>query len=201
MLKTGNKKQTARKEEKEQTKQNLKAVHSSKRQMEKLKNEQVLTKCKQKNENILQTKTLPVRTEQCQPQKDINVKKVQKKTAPQPKDDGHFFKSVKPTAMAVRDLDLDEVSCEDSRLTGNGREVSEDKDGNRFGDTQQNMHCYLETCIFLGDMNKAQQCLNYYLQHPVRKTQLNVAMFNLLLKEWAKKVREAKACWNQWSWP
>ncbi|XP_040178012.1 DNA-directed RNA polymerase, mitochondrial [Rana temporaria] len=184
MLKTGNKKQTARKEEKEQTKQNLKAVHSSKRQMEKLKNE----KCKQKNENILQTKTLPVRTEQCQPQKDINVKKVQKKTAPQPKDDDHSLKSVKPTAMAVRDLDLDEVSCEDSRLTGNGREVSEDKDGNRFGDIQQNMHCYLETCIFLGDMNKAQQCLNYYLQHPVRKTQLNVAMFNLLLKEWAKKA-------------
>ncbi|XP_077331751.1 DNA-directed RNA polymerase, mitochondrial isoform X2 [Lithobates pipiens] len=167
MHETGNKKQTAQKEEKKQTKQNLKTVHSSQCQTEKLQNETVLKKCKQK--------------------------KNKKTTTPQPKDDSHSLKSVKPTAMSVQDLDLDVVSCEDSWLASNGRKVlSEDKDGNRFGDIQQNLHCYLETCIFLGDLKKAQQCLLFYLQHPVRMTQLNVAMFNLLLKEWAKKASLAE---------
>ncbi|KAM5192630.1 DNA-directed RNA polymerase, mitochondrial isoform 2-T2 [Mantella aurantiaca] len=183
LLETETKKLSVQQEEEERTKQKVKTAQAPRGWMEKLQKERILKIHRQKNVNTLKTNKLSVRTDDSQPQE--NVTKIQKKAATKTKDVTHSSKPVKDTVKT----DQDEISCEDMKMTYKGREILvEDKDGNRYGDIQQNIHSYLETCIFLGDLNKAHQCLYYYLQHPARRNRLNVYMFNMLLKAWAKKA-------------
>ncbi|KAM4708014.1 DNA-directed RNA polymerase, mitochondrial [Discoglossus pictus] len=63
----------------------------------------------------------------------------------------------------------------------------EDKEGNSYGGSQLSILCYLETCLFLGDIYRAQVCLNYYHQNSSRRSLLSTAMYNLLMRGVAKQ--------------
>ncbi|KAM9329549.1 DNA-directed RNA polymerase, mitochondrial [Gastrophryne carolinensis] len=169
----------------EATPEESKTSQSPKRWMEKLKKEQIIKHRRQKSLNEMQTND--IMPSKSQSPKHSATLKVHKKT----KTSSNNLKSSlsgSSKASATTDVAVEGTSCDEFNGAGNGRELlMEDKDGNRHGDIQQNIHCYLETCIVLGDLSKAQHCLYYYQQHPIRRSLLNTAMFNLLIKHWAKK--------------
>ncbi|XP_075062200.1 DNA-directed RNA polymerase, mitochondrial [Mixophyes fleayi] len=67
-----------------------------------------------------------------------------------------------------------------------------EKDGNQHGGVQQNIKCYLEICMFIGEINKAHHCLNYYHQNSERRRLLNTSMYNLLMRSFAKRASLAE---------
>lgn len=65
----------------------------------------------------------------------------------------------------------------------------EDKDGNRYDDAQLNLRCYLEACVFTGDVERAQRCLFFHHRHLSKRKALSISAYNIMMKMWAKKVR------------
>ncbi|KAG8594622.1 hypothetical protein GDO81_001271 [Engystomops pustulosus] len=88
-------------------------------------------------------------------------------------------------------LDKDMEIGDNALNQGNGL-LLEDKDGNRHGGVQRHIHCYLDTCIFMGELSRAQNCLQFYHQHISRRGLLNISMYNLLMRAWAKEASLAQ---------
>lgn len=65
----------------------------------------------------------------------------------------------------------------------------EDKDGNRYDDAQLNLRCFLEACVFTGDVERAQHCLFFHHRHLSKRKALSISAYNIMMKMWAKKVR------------
>ncbi|CAJ0952034.1 unnamed protein product [Ranitomeya imitator] len=154
--------------------ENQKTVQTPKRWMEKLKNEQIAKHQKQKALNGVEyTSMASAKREanQAQGNKTKSATELQKHSANQ------------CPLPANEDLKI-----ADKAVTQTSGLLLEDKEGNRHGGVQQNIHCYLETCIFLGDMSRAQSCLQFYHQHALRRGLLNISMYNLLMKAWAKEA-------------
>ncbi|MCI4383510.1 hypothetical protein PGIGA_G00027250 [Pangasianodon gigas] len=63
----------------------------------------------------------------------------------------------------------------------------EDKDGNRYGDAQLNLRCYLEACVFTGDVERAQRCLFFHHRHLSKRKTLSISAYNIMMRMWAKK--------------
>ncbi|KAI5101019.1 DNA-directed RNA polymerase, mitochondrial isoform X1 [Silurus meridionalis] len=81
--------------------------------------------------------------------------------------------------------ELEEVVGEWSR--SNAERLLEDKDGNRYGDAQLNLRCYLEACVFTGDAERAQRCLFFHHRHLSKRKVLSISAYNIMMKMWAKK--------------
>ncbi|MEE6523347.1 hypothetical protein FKM82_022209, partial [Ascaphus truei] len=90
---------------------------------------------------------------------------------------------VRPLALPVKDPG-DVTRQWEAQSRGS---LLEDKEGNMCGSTQLSILCFLETCVFLGELDKAHQSLNYYHRSPARRKLLSTAMYNLLIRGWAKK--------------
>lgn len=71
----------------------------------------------------------------------------------------------------------------------NSEKLLEDKDGNRYGDAQLNLRCYLEACVFTGDMERAHRCLFFHHRHLSKRKSLSIGAYNIMMRMWAKKVR------------
>lgn len=71
----------------------------------------------------------------------------------------------------------------------NGEKLLEDKDGNRHGDAQLNLRCYLEACVFTGDVERAHRCLFFHHRHLSKRKSLSISAYNIMMRMWAKKVR------------
>ncbi|XP_077110224.1 DNA-directed RNA polymerase, mitochondrial isoform X1 [Ranitomeya variabilis] len=154
--------------------ENQKTVQTPKRWMEKLKNEQIAKHQKQKALNGVEYTSMASAKREAnktQGNKTKSDKKLQKHSAKQ------------CPLPANEDLEI-----ADKAVTQINGLLLEDKEGNRHGGVQQNIHCYLETCIFLGEMSRAQSCLQFYHQHASRRGLLNISMYNLLMKAWAKEA-------------
>ncbi|XP_029469450.1 LOW QUALITY PROTEIN: DNA-directed RNA polymerase, mitochondrial [Rhinatrema bivittatum] len=84
---------------------------------------------------------------------------------------------------------LDELAgeAEEEMRSSSARPLLEDKEGNKYGNTQLSILAFLETCILIGDLEKAQQCLLFYHRCPARRKHLSIKMYNSLLHGWAKK--------------
>nr|XP_006640104.1 PREDICTED: DNA-directed RNA polymerase, mitochondrial [Lepisosteus oculatus] len=63
----------------------------------------------------------------------------------------------------------------------------EDREGNRCGDAQLILHAYLEACVFIGDVERAQRCLLNHHRHLSRRKLLSVNTYNIVMRVWAKK--------------
>uniref|UniRef100_H3ATV4 DNA-directed RNA polymerase n=1 Tax=Latimeria chalumnae TaxID=7897 RepID=H3ATV4_LATCH len=63
----------------------------------------------------------------------------------------------------------------------------EDKEGNKYGDVQLSILSYVEACIFIGDVDRAYQCLLFYHRNLSRRKLLNIKIYNSLVRLWAKK--------------
>ncbi|CAH2293158.1 DNA-directed RNA polymerase, mitochondrial [Pelobates cultripes] len=154
-----------------------KPVHTPKRWLEKLKNEQIIKHKRrvsldcEKLERFQKSK--PSSNQTTKPEVPKKPRKNSKKASKQVEDDIQLSRSVDVLG-----------ECEEPEIS---KLSLEDKDGNRYGGVQLSILCYIETCLFLGDLDRAQQCLNYYHQNPSRRSILSTAIYNLVMSGWAKK--------------
>ncbi|KAM4052102.1 DNA-directed RNA polymerase, mitochondrial [Anomaloglossus baeobatrachus] len=181
----------------------VKTVQTPKRWMEKLKNEQIAKHQKQKALNgVERTNITSVKRETNQTKgnsvESTNITSVKKKTN---QTQGKLAKSAKKLPkhsvekhplLSCHTPDHEDMEVADKAMNQDNGLLLEDKEGNRHGGVQQNIHCYLETCIFLGDMSRAQSCLQFYHQRISRRGLLNISMYNLLMKAWAKEASLAQ---------
>ncbi|KAM3937317.1 DNA-directed RNA polymerase, mitochondrial [Leptodactylus fuscus] len=162
-------------------KENEKMAHTPKRWLEKLKNEQITKHQKQKALNSLERTefaTIKREANQALGKQEKSAKKHQKtKAAKHPSTSHH---------ITDKDIEIEE------KTSSTNENLVEDKEGNKHSGAQQNLHCYLETCIFLGELSKAQNCLQYYHQHSSRRSLLNISTYNLLMRAWAKETSLAQ---------
>ncbi|KAG9486253.1 hypothetical protein GDO78_006586 [Eleutherodactylus coqui] len=142
----------------EKAEEKKKMVQTPKRWLEKLKNEQIAKRQKQKALEAMESSNGEAKQTRGKPPKNSVEKRP----------------SASPNVPKV------------------DKSLLQDKDGNRYGGVQQMLHCYLETCIFLGEVSRAQNCLQYYHQHGARRALLNISMYNLLMRAWAKEASLAK---------
>uniref|UniRef100_A0A8C3HAX3 DNA-directed RNA polymerase n=1 Tax=Chrysemys picta bellii TaxID=8478 RepID=A0A8C3HAX3_CHRPI len=63
----------------------------------------------------------------------------------------------------------------------------EDKEGNKYGSIQLIIMSYLESCLFLRQPERAQQCLLFYHRSQARRKLLGIKMYAMLMHGWAKK--------------
>lgn len=84
----------------------------------------------------------------------------------------------------VEELDQ-EVS---QRVSGSAEKLLEDSEGNRYGDAQLSVRCFLEACVFIGEIDRAQRSLNSYHQNITKRKLLSMSAYNIMLRVWAKKV-------------
>lgn len=63
-----------------------------------------------------------------------------------------------------------------------------DREGTASGETHQILRCYLEACVFAGDIQRAHRFL--LSQHRVmsRRKHLTTDVYNIMMRVWAKKV-------------
>ncbi|KAM4810249.1 DNA-directed RNA polymerase, mitochondrial [Rhinophrynus dorsalis] len=153
-----------------------KTSHEPKRWMEKLKNEQLAINQRARR---LDKKGSSQPTQKASSQVP---KKAEAEKSPQKAETNMYTPSVEPKKTGGR------IKEESWQYKEQIREpLLEDKEGNRCGGVQQSILCYLETCIFLGDLDRAQLCLNYYHQHFERRSMLTTAMYNQLMRGRAKQ--------------
>lgn len=57
-----------------------------------------------------------------------------------------------------------------------------------LSDAQASVRCYLEACMFTGDINRAQLCLLSHHQHMARRKLLCIGTYNYMMRVWAKRV-------------
>ncbi|CAM4628157.1 DNA-directed RNA polymerase, mitochondrial isoform X1 [Lepidochelys kempii] len=63
----------------------------------------------------------------------------------------------------------------------------EDKEGNKYGSIQLLIMSFLESCLFLRQPERAQQCLMFYHRSHARRKLLGIKMYDILVHGWAKK--------------
>ncbi|XP_069503971.1 DNA-directed RNA polymerase, mitochondrial isoform X2 [Ambystoma mexicanum] len=62
-----------------------------------------------------------------------------------------------------------------------------DKQSTTYGNTQLSILAFLEACIFIGALERAQEFLLYYHRFPARRKLLSIKMYDVLLHGWARK--------------
>ncbi|XP_069818479.1 DNA-directed RNA polymerase, mitochondrial [Dendropsophus ebraccatus] len=174
-----------------------KIIHTPKRWMEKLRNEQIAKHQKQKSLNGMDsTKMTSAKRETNQALGKLTKNaENQKKNVGKPTKNAEKLQksSVEKHSSTSYDIpDNEDIALVDKAFNrGNGL-LLENREENHYGGVQQSIHCYLETCIFLGELNKAQNCLQYYHQLISRRGLLNISMYNLLMRGWAKQASLAQ---------
>ncbi|XP_042335589.1 DNA-directed RNA polymerase, mitochondrial isoform X2 [Sceloporus undulatus] len=63
----------------------------------------------------------------------------------------------------------------------------EGEDGNQHGNIQLSILSYLDTCLFLRQPERAQQCLMFYHRSHFRRKLLDIRMYNIVMHGFAKK--------------
>ncbi|XP_048108614.1 DNA-directed RNA polymerase, mitochondrial isoform X2 [Alosa alosa] len=174
-------------------------THNS-RWMEKLKNEKwnkttkqarlqlkLQEKMKKENKGSLMLPGTSKKTISTTKKSKVMQKQEQAKTKKQ--------KSPRP-AVAVqetysREAELPEVEELDQQVnqwvSANAETLLEDNEGNRYGDAQLSVRCFLEACVFIGDVDRAQRCLNNHHRNLTKRKLLSMSAYNIMLRVWAKR--------------
>ncbi|XP_048354229.1 DNA-directed RNA polymerase, mitochondrial [Sphaerodactylus townsendi] len=74
-----------------------------------------------------------------------------------------------------------------SRAPAKEKLFLEEEGGNRHRNVQLSILAYLDCCLFLGQTERAHQCLMFYHRSHARRKLLDVQMYNLLMGGYAKK--------------
>uniref|UniRef100_A0A8C8A189 DNA-directed RNA polymerase n=1 Tax=Oryzias sinensis TaxID=183150 RepID=A0A8C8A189_9TELE len=95
---------------------------------------------------------------------------------------------VSSTTASIKQLA--EAGALDGKLSGQrsaAEHLKPDAEGAACGDIQLSIRSYLEACIFIGDVERAQRFL--LSQHRVRSRRklLNTGVYNIMMRVWAKK--------------
>ncbi|KAI1891707.1 hypothetical protein AGOR_G00146540 [Albula goreensis] len=73
------------------------------------------------------------------------------------------------------------------RTTAKANQLLTDREGNPHGYAQLNVRCYLESCVFSGDVERAQRCLLSHHNQVSRRKLLSIGAYNLMMRVWAKR--------------
>lgn len=142
-----------------------------------------------------------LKQEQPKAKKTISTAKKSKATLKQEQEQkqkpkAEKLKSTRP-AFAAREVyskeaelvEVDELDQQvNQRVSASEEKLLEDNQGNRYEEGQLSLRCYLQACVFVGDIDRAQRCLNYHHQNLSRRKLLSMSAYNIMLKVWAKKV-------------
>ncbi|XP_051765316.1 DNA-directed RNA polymerase, mitochondrial isoform X1 [Ctenopharyngodon idella] len=97
--------------------------------------------------------------------------------------------SIEEKLAVVTDNELvkdEELDVDQQSLTA-PEKLLEDKEGNRYGDPELRIRCYLEACVFIDDVSRAQNCLLSHHRQLSKRTQLSISAYNVIMRMWAKK--------------
>uniref|UniRef100_A0A4W3HZ33 DNA-directed RNA polymerase n=1 Tax=Callorhinchus milii TaxID=7868 RepID=A0A4W3HZ33_CALMI len=67
-------------------------------------------------------------------------------------------------------------------------QLLEDRESNKHWDAQRNILAYVEACSFIGDLDRAHHCVLFHHRHLNRRKHLNIKIYSVLMRLWAKKV-------------
>ncbi|KAJ8277301.1 hypothetical protein GJAV_G00073730 [Gymnothorax javanicus] len=85
----------------------------------------------------------------------------------------------------------EDVEKLDPQRSGSSSDSSQlpplDRDSATCTDAQVIVRCYLEACMFNGDIDRAQRCLLNHHQHLTRRKLLTVTTYNYMMSVWAKR--------------
>uniref|UniRef100_A0A8C2I2Z3 DNA-directed RNA polymerase n=1 Tax=Cyprinus carpio TaxID=7962 RepID=A0A8C2I2Z3_CYPCA len=82
------------------------------------------------------------------------------------------------------ELNVDNVV--DQQSLSASEKLLEDKEGNRYGDPQLRIRCYLEACVFIDDVARAQSCLLSHHRQLSKRMHLSISAYNIIMRMWAK---------------
>lgn len=128
--------------------------------------------------------------------KTISTTKKSKVTQKQEQPKTKKLKSPRPAVAAHEtyssEAELAEVEELDQQVnqwvSASAEKLLEDNEGNRYGDAQLSVRCFLEACVFIGDIDRAQRCLNSHHRNITKRKLLSMSAYNIMLRVWAKKV-------------
>lgn len=72
--------------------------------------------------------------------------------------------------------------------------VQDNSEARMYEGVQLSVHCYLEACVFCGDIDRAQRLLLTHHRMISRRNLLNIGHYNVMMRVWAKKVSAAHSC-------
>uniref|UniRef100_A0A673XMW5 DNA-directed RNA polymerase n=1 Tax=Salmo trutta TaxID=8032 RepID=A0A673XMW5_SALTR len=85
-------------------------------------------------------------------------------------------------------LNLKKAKGKGKASTEPAPELSEDNSEARmYEGVQLSVHCYLEACVFCGDIDRAQRLLLTHHRMISRRNLLNIGHYNVMMRVWAKK--------------
>ncbi|XP_062412056.1 DNA-directed RNA polymerase, mitochondrial [Sardina pilchardus] len=85
--------------------------------------------------------------------------------------------SAEPFEVEALDQQVNQPASLDYKLL-------EDRERNRYGEVHLSLNCFLETCVFIGEVNRAQRCLD---AHHRKRDCLSISAYNIMLRVWAKR--------------
>ncbi|XP_031642016.1 DNA-directed RNA polymerase, mitochondrial-like [Oncorhynchus kisutch] len=65
--------------------------------------------------------------------------------------------------------------------------VQDNSEARVYGDVQRSVRCYLEACVFCGDIDRAHRFLLSHHRMVSRRNLLNIGLYNIMMRVWAKK--------------
>uniref|UniRef100_A0A8C8EGB1 DNA-directed RNA polymerase n=1 Tax=Oncorhynchus tshawytscha TaxID=74940 RepID=A0A8C8EGB1_ONCTS len=65
--------------------------------------------------------------------------------------------------------------------------VQDNSEARMYEGVQLSVHCYLEACVFCGDIDRAQRLLLTHHRMISRRNLLNIGLYNVMMRVWAKK--------------
>ncbi|XP_056112408.1 DNA-directed RNA polymerase, mitochondrial [Rhinichthys klamathensis goyatoka] len=93
----------------------------------------------------------------------------------------------KPAVVTGNELVKEEELDVDQKSLTAPERLLEDKEGNRYGDPQLRIRCYLEACVFIDDVARAQNYLLCHHRQLSKRTHLSISAYNIIMRMWAKK--------------
>lgn len=110
--------------------------------------------------------------------------KAKKLKSPRPTISTHEIHSMEAELAEVEELDQQVNQW----VSASAEKLLEDNEGNRYGDAQLSVRCFLEASVFIGEIDRAQRCLNSHHQNLTKRKLLSMSAYNIMLRVWAKKV-------------
>ncbi|CAB1324424.1 unnamed protein product, partial [Coregonus sp. 'balchen'] len=65
--------------------------------------------------------------------------------------------------------------------------VQDNSEARVYGDVHRSVRCYLEACVFCGDIDRAHHFLLSHHRMVSRRNLLNIGLYNIMMRVWAKK--------------
>ncbi|KAL1023028.1 hypothetical protein UPYG_G00035560 [Umbra pygmaea] len=96
---------------------------------------------------------------------------------------------VKREASAREQAAVDDIErrLRDWAASASLEHVKDNREARVYDDVQRRVQCYLEACVFIGDVDRAHHFLLSHHRMISRRKLLNIESYNIMMRVWAKK--------------